>query len=119
MSRSRRDNKHSSDPKGPPTGDYPPPREWVLAAETEYRFELDGGTTLGIKVSRRYTRKTIADNSFFMQLVRGQAEVFGAELVEGKVHLFYEECKAAVYTWQGCTIEMSPQAPFNHVCRTY
>lgn len=33
--------------------------------------------------------------------------MFGAELVEGKTYLFYEECKAAVFTWEGCTIEMS------------
>ena len=26
------------------------PREWVLGPESEYRFELDAGTTLGIKV---------------------------------------------------------------------
>ena len=42
-----------------------------------------------------------------IQLVRGQAEIFGAELAEGKTYLFGLECKAAVYTWQGCTIEMS------------
>ncbi|KAK7693830.1 Cleavage polyadenylation factor subunit clp1 [Cerrena zonata] len=68
-----------------------PSREWVLNPETEYRFELDVGTTLAIKV------------------LRGQAEIFGAELVEGKTYLFYEECKAAVFTWIGCTIEMSLQ----------
>ncbi|KII89197.1 hypothetical protein PLICRDRAFT_687666 [Plicaturopsis crispa FD-325 SS-3] len=65
------------------------PREWHLDPETEYRFELDPGTSLAIK------------------LVRGHAEVFGAELAEGKPYLFGSECKAAVYTWQGCTIEMS------------
>ncbi|THG93470.1 hypothetical protein EW026_g7775 [Hermanssonia centrifuga] len=65
------------------------PREWVLNAGYEYRFELDPGTSLAIK------------------LVQGHAEIFGAELAEGKTYLFYEECKAAVFTWQGCTIEMS------------
>ena len=40
------------------------------------------------------------------QLVRGQAEIFGAELTDGKTYLFYEECKAAVFTWVGCTIEI-------------
>ena len=28
-------------------------KEWVLEPETEYRFELDPGTTLAIKVSAR------------------------------------------------------------------
>lgn len=32
--------------------------------------------------------------------------MFGAEMVEGKTYLFYEECKAAVFTWQGCTIQI-------------
>ena len=30
-----------------------PSREWVLNSETEYRFELDIGSTLAIKVSCR------------------------------------------------------------------
>ena len=47
------------------------------------------------------------DASFSCQLVTGHAEIFGAELADGKTYLFGQECKAAVYTWQGCTIEMS------------
>ncbi|TFK54718.1 cleavage/polyadenylation factor ia subunit Clp1p [Heliocybe sulcata] len=65
-----------------------PTKEWVLEPETEYRFELDPGTSLAAK------------------LIRGQAEIFGAELVEGKSYVFGYECKAAIYTWQGCTIEI-------------
>ncbi|KAI9446249.1 hypothetical protein H4582DRAFT_1904620 [Lactarius indigo] len=63
-------------------------KEWVLDRETEYRFELDPGSSLAIR------------------LLGGFAEVFGAELAEGKYYLFGHECKAAVFTWQGCTIEM-------------
>ncbi|KAG2020160.1 cleavage/polyadenylation factor ia subunit Clp1p [Coprinopsis cinerea AmutBmut pab1-1] len=70
-----------------------PSREWHLEPETEYRFELDPQTSLAIK------------------LVRGRAEIFGAELVEGKTYLFAMECKAAVFTWNGCTIEMSYPFP--------
>ena len=43
-----------------------------------------------------------------LRFVKGTAEIFGAELAEGKTYLFGEECKAAVYTWHGCTIQMSP-----------
>jgi hypothetical protein len=43
----------------------------------------------------------------FRQLVQGRAEIFGFELAEGKQHLFGFECKAAVFTWKGCVIEMS------------
>ncbi|TBU35506.1 hypothetical protein BD311DRAFT_772602 [Dichomitus squalens] len=64
-------------------------RQWTLQPESEYRFELDPNTTLAIK------------------LVSGHAEIFGAELAEGKAYIFGQECKAAVFTWQGCTIEMS------------
>ncbi|KAH0583571.1 hypothetical protein H2248_009194 [Termitomyces sp. 'cryptogamus'] len=67
-----------------------PKKEWDLEPESEYRFELDPGTTLAIK------------------LLRGHAEIFGSELAEGKQYLFGSECKAAVFTWRGCTIEMSP-----------
>ncbi|KAH9981105.1 Pre-mRNA cleavage complex II protein Clp1-domain-containing protein [Lactifluus volemus] len=63
-------------------------KEWVLEPETEYRFELDPGSSLAIKV------------------LKGHAEVFGAELADGRYYLFGHECKAAIFTWQGCTIEM-------------
>ncbi|KAL4077286.1 hypothetical protein V8B97DRAFT_2004165 [Scleroderma yunnanense] len=58
-------------------------KDWVLEPETEYRFELDPGSSLAIK------------------LIRGNAELFGAELAEGKTYLFAFECKAAIFTWQG------------------
>jgi len=64
-------------------------RQWSLDPGAEYRFEIDPGTSLAIK------------------LVYGQAEIFGAELAEGSTYLFGFECKAAVYTWQGCTIEVT------------
>lgn len=84
-------------------------REWVLESETEYRFELDPGSSLAIKVrpwSRPTTRVTIYRKN--LQVLKGHAEVFGAELADGKYYLFGHECKAAIFTWQGCTIEMSP-----------
>ncbi|TRM56420.1 hypothetical protein BD626DRAFT_507954 [Schizophyllum amplum] len=63
-------------------------KQWDLHPETEYRFELDPGSTVVVK------------------LLRGQAEIYGSELAEGKSYLFGEECKAAVYTWRGCAIEV-------------
>lgn len=82
-------------------------REWVLDAETEYRFELDAGSSLAIKVMYFSALLSSMTDGFWLQLLRGRAEIFGAELVDGKIYLFYEECKAAVFTWQGCTIEIS------------
>jgi polyribonucleotide 5'-hydroxyl-kinase len=66
----------------------PSSHEWNLEAESEYRFELDPGTSLSIT------------------LIRGQAEIFGAELAPEKQYLFGQECKAAVFTWKGCTIQV-------------
>ncbi|KAF5373911.1 hypothetical protein D9758_000774 [Tetrapyrgos nigripes] len=42
------------------------PKQWVLEPENEYRFELEAGSSCAI------------------MLLRGRAEVFGAEMVEGK-----------------------------------
>lgn len=84
-------------------------KEWILDAETEYRFELDSGTTLAIKVRPRgYTsQKYYVLLSTIFELVRGTAEVFGCELAEGKIYVFAYECKAAIFTWHGCTLQMS------------
>ncbi|KDR73633.1 hypothetical protein GALMADRAFT_251398 [Galerina marginata CBS 339.88] len=75
----------------------PEHKTWELGPESEYRFELDPGTSLAIK------------------LVHGQAEIFGFELAEGKVHLFGYECKAAVYTWRGCVLEVTGEPSTEYV----
>ncbi|KAI5813339.1 Pre-mRNA cleavage complex II protein Clp1-domain-containing protein [Pyronema omphalodes] len=66
------------------------PREYTqdLAAHREWRFEVAHGSTLEVK------------------LLRGAAEVFGTELPLGQKFTF-TGCKAAVYTWYGCTLEIS------------
>ncbi|KAF8511121.1 Pre-mRNA cleavage complex II protein Clp1-domain-containing protein [Hysterangium stoloniferum] len=64
-------------------------KEWKLEPETEYRFELDSDST-----------------SLAVKLISGLAEVFGAELAVGKTYIFGSECKAAIFTWQGCVLEM-------------
>jgi hypothetical protein len=83
------------------------PKEWNLDPETEYRFELDPGTSLAVKV-RLHTFHFYIGMTLTEQLIRGHAEVFGAELAANKPYLFGSECKAAIFTWRGCTIEMSP-----------
>lgn len=42
----------------------------------------------------------------YRQLVKGTAEVFGTELALGVEYTFSGR-KAAVYTWHGCTLEIS------------
>ena len=36
----------------------------------------------------------------------GQAEIFGTELVKGKTYTFNGGSKIAVFTWQGCLVEI-------------
>ncbi|PBK92963.1 hypothetical protein ARMGADRAFT_1012667 [Armillaria gallica] len=72
-------------------------KEWVLEPETEYRFELDPGTSLAVKLSR------------------GHAEIFGFELVEGQTYVFGAECKGAIFTWQGCIIEVTGHPSTDYV----
>ena len=81
------------------------PKRWDLAPESEYRFELDPDQSVAIKV--RPLLPTTHYYSPGAQLVKGQAEIFGFELAEGKPYLFGFECKATLFTWRGCTIEMS------------
>lgn len=83
-------------------------KEWTLDPETEYRFELDPGTSLAVKVRSETLRPPHFAVTSPEQLIRGHAEVFGAELAANKPYLFGSECKAAIFTWRGCTIEMSP-----------
>ncbi|CAO3620204.1 unnamed protein product [Cunninghamella echinulata] len=40
------------------------------------------------------------------ELVKGTAEIFGTELADGVEYTFTGR-KAAVYTWHGCTLEIS------------
>lgn len=82
-------------------------KEWTLDPETEYRFELDPGTSLAVKVRSETLRPPHFAVTSPEQLIRGHAEVFGAELAANKPYLFGSECKAAIFTWRGCTIEMS------------
>ncbi|CCA66691.1 related to Pre-mRNA cleavage complex II protein Clp1 [Serendipita indica DSM 11827] len=67
-------------------------KDWVLQPQSEYRFEVDAKRPIGIKV------------------LTGNAEVFGSEMAPGRLYLFAYECKAALMTWQGCTIQMSRPA---------
>lgn len=52
-----------------------------------------------------------------MQLKAGLAEVFGTELVKGKKYEFTSGVKVAVFTWQGCTVELGGKTVFNYIAR--
>jgi len=63
--------------------------EYKLEANTELRFEVE------------------KDGEVTLELVNGQAEIFGAELTVNRKVLFSAQAKVAVYTWQGCIIVMT------------
>lgn len=45
-------------------------------------------------------------NMFLIQILDGQAEIFGTELVRNKTYTFGAGSKIAVFTWHGCTVEV-------------
>lgn len=47
----------------------------------------------------------------------GLAEVFGTELVKGKKYEFTTGAKVAVYTWQGCTVELVGKTDVSYVAK--
>lgn len=64
-------------------------REWKIGPQSEYRFEVDSKRPIAIKV------------------IQGNAEVFGSEMAPGRMYLFSSECKAAIFSWEGCTIQVT------------
>jgi len=70
-----------------------PPEErqqWKLEKDTELRLEIPEG-------------KGKAE----LVLLQGQGEVFGTELIKNKKFTFNAGSKIAVFTWHGCTVEIS------------
>lgn len=45
------------------------------------------------------------------------AEVFGTELVKGKAYVFTTGAKIAVFTWQGCVIELRGKTDVSYVAK--
>ncbi|XP_030745886.1 protein CLP1 homolog [Sitophilus oryzae] len=64
-------------------------QEYKLEPDNELRFEVEA------KAEKVY-----------LTLKNGLAEIFGTEIVKGKTYEFTAGAKVAVYTWQGCTIEV-------------
>ncbi|KKK23195.1 hypothetical protein ARAM_002127 [Aspergillus rambellii] len=65
-----------------------PPSQINLSQGSEWRFEVAFGTTVRVK------------------LLSGAAELFGTELAPSQTYTF-SGTKAAIYTWHGCTLEVS------------
>eukprot|EP00041_Stephanoeca_diplocostata_P007120 m.98242 g.98242 ORF g.98242 m.98242 type:complete len:182 (-) comp16740_c1_seq13:1226-1771(-) len=72
--------------------------KYDLSVASELRVEVFHGNSAGIK------------------LVKGTAEIFGTEIVQGKVYTFQDYCSIAIFTWKesGCIIEVtgSPESAY-------
>lgn len=64
-------------------------QEFKLEADQELRFEVESKT-----------------EKVYLSLKSGLAEVFGTEIVKGKLYEFTVGAKIAVYTWHGCVLEI-------------
>lgn len=62
-----------------------------LEKETELRFEVEAGE---------------AAEQVELELLAGMAEVFGSELNRNKKYTFGPGFKIAVFTWQGCSVNL-------------
>jgi len=73
---------------------------------------VDGLATAGVSAvwSHWHCGQIIAgSNKFYgtLQLVSGLAEIFGTELVKNHPYTFPSGSKVAVFSWQGCTVNIS------------
>uniref|UniRef100_A0A8C9UDV8 Cleavage factor polyribonucleotide kinase subunit 1 n=1 Tax=Serinus canaria TaxID=9135 RepID=A0A8C9UDV8_SERCA len=73
--------------------------KFELERETELRFEVEAGQTVQL------------------ELLTGMAEVFGTELTRNKKFTFDAGAKVAVFTWHGCTVQLSGRTEVAYVSR--
>lgn len=67
--------------------------------EERKEFSLAQDQELRIEVAKGKEAKLIVHE--------GQAEIFGTELVKNKPYVFGSSAKAAIFTWHGCTVEIT------------
>lgn len=75
-------------------------QEFKLDPDSELRFEIES-----------------KNEKVYLVLKSGLAEVFGTELVKGKSYEFTSGAKVAVFTWQGCTIELKGKTDVHYVAK--
>lgn len=75
-----------------------------LEKETELRFEVEAGE---------------AAEQVELELLTGMAEVFGSELNRNKKYTFGPGSKIAVFTWQGCSVNLYGKPEVSTRSRVY
>ncbi|XP_063220966.1 protein CLP1 homolog isoform X2 [Bacillus rossius redtenbacheri] len=73
-------------------------------------FKLDPDCELRFEVESKNEKITL-------ELKSGMAEIFGTELVKGKNYVFTTGAKIAVFTWQGCVVELRGKTDVSYVAK--
>ncbi|XP_074740700.1 polyribonucleotide 5'-hydroxyl-kinase Clp1 isoform X2 [Strix uralensis] len=73
--------------------------KFELERETELRFEVEASQTVQL------------------ELLTGMAEVFGTELTRNKKFSFDAGAKVAVFTWHGCTVQLSGRTEVAYISK--
>lgn len=75
-------------------------QEFKLDPECELRFEVES-----------------KNDKVYLTIKSGFAEIFGTELVKGKLYEFTAGAKVAIFTWQGCTVELRGKPDVTYVAK--
>ncbi|GLH13385.1 hypothetical protein R5R35_007426 [Gryllus longicercus] len=77
---------------------------------TNQEFKLEPDSELRFEVESKNEKVTL-------ELKSGVAEVFGTELVKGKLYTFTTGAKIAVFTWRGCVVELKGKVDVSYVAK--
>lgn len=75
-------------------------QEFQLDPDAELRFEIEN-----------------KNETVTLEVKTGMAEIFGTELVKGKPYTFTTGAKIAVFTWQGCTVELKGRKNISYIAK--
>ncbi|XP_068747119.1 protein CLP1 homolog [Montipora capricornis] len=78
--------------------------------EERQQFKLEKDTELRLEIPEGKGKAELV-------LLQGQAEVFGTELIRNKRFTFIAGSKVAVFTWHGCTVEISGPPEWSYVSK--
>lgn len=78
--------------------------------EERQQFKLEKDTELRLEIPERKGKAELV-------LLQGQAEVFGTELIKNKKFTFNAGSKVAIFTWHGCTVEVSGPPEWSYVSK--
>jgi len=79
------------------TEENPLKKEWALGVDNELRIEV------------------ATESEVKLIILDGQAEIFGTELVRNKTYTFNAGSKIAVFTWHGCTVEVTGKLEVGYI----